>query len=73
MAMLLPLKFKVLHVEPYYRSKAAIEHLEAFKGNMTLHRFLEEIACCTFPLTLPTNPQGNGEGLVQELEVRIHN
>ncbi|XP_041019355.1 uncharacterized protein LOC121261165 [Juglans microcarpa x Juglans regia] len=52
MAMPLPPKFKVLLVDLYDGSKDPVEHLKTFKSHMTLHRFLGEIACRAFPLTL---------------------
>lgn len=52
MAIPLPPKFKVPQMEVYDKSKDQLEHLETLKVHITLHDFLEEIACQAFPLNL---------------------
>lgn len=52
MAVLWPPKFRVPYMEMYNKSKDPLEQLETFKAHITLHGFLEEIACRAFKLTL---------------------
>lgn len=61
MAVLLSLKFKVVQIEMYEGSKDPVEHLKSFKAHMTLHNFLEEIACQAFPPTFKGR-RGDGSG-----------
>lgn len=39
MAMSLPSKFRVPHIDLNDKSKDPLEHLDTFKAHMTLHRF----------------------------------
>ncbi|XP_041027035.1 uncharacterized protein LOC121267253 [Juglans microcarpa x Juglans regia] len=52
MAVPLPPKFKIPHIEAYDGSKDPLEHLETFKAHMILHGFPNEVACRAFPITL---------------------
>lgn len=52
MAIQLPPKFWVPPMETYDGTRDLVERFETFKANMTLHRFLEEVAYKAFSLTL---------------------
>lgn len=63
MVVPIPPKFKVPSIKMYDRTKDLVEHLETFKTHMTLHRFLSEITCRAFPLTLIEPIQGWSDAL----------
>lgn len=53
-----PPKFKVPQIDLYNNSKDLVEHLETFKGHMTLHEFPREILSLAFPLILKGMTRG---------------
>ena len=45
-------KFRLPQLEPFYRLKDPLDHLNTFKTTLNLQQSPDEILCCSFPTTL---------------------